>query len=92
VEFCDGQKWRWGKFSPRTSVSPANLHFICFSTIIFTITRGWQNRPGVAEVPTASQTKLKKKKGSTIEDLESILGKAKRFSPLHRIQIGCEAH
>jgi hypothetical protein len=40
---------------------PANLHFICFSTIIFTITRGWHNRPGVATVPIASQTNLKKK-------------------------------
>jgi hypothetical protein len=29
VGFCDGQKWRWGRFSPRrTSVSPANLHSI----------------------------------------------------------------
>jgi hypothetical protein len=42
-------------FSPRTSVSPsAYLHSICFSTIIFTITRGWHNRPGVAAVPIAS--------------------------------------
>jgi hypothetical protein len=46
VGFCDRQKWRWGRFSPRTSVSPANLHSICFSTIIFTITRSWHNRPG----------------------------------------------
>jgi hypothetical protein len=57
VAFCDGQKWRWGRFSPRTLFSPANLHSICFSTIIFTIIRGWHNRPGVAAVPTASQTK-----------------------------------
>jgi hypothetical protein len=57
VGFCDGQKWRRGRFSPRTSVSPANLHSICFSTIIFTITRGWHIRPGVAAVPVASQTK-----------------------------------
>jgi hypothetical protein len=35
VGFCDGQKWCWGRFSTRTSVSPANLHSICFSTIIF---------------------------------------------------------
>jgi hypothetical protein len=28
VGFCDGQKWRWGRFSPRTSVSPANLRSI----------------------------------------------------------------
>jgi hypothetical protein len=58
VGFCDGQKWRWGRFfSPRTSVSPANLHSISFSTIIFTITRGWHNRPGATAVPIASQTK-----------------------------------
>jgi hypothetical protein len=61
VGFCDGQKWRWGRFSPRTSVSPVNLHSICFSTIIFTITRGWYNRPEVAAVPIASQTKNKEK-------------------------------
>jgi hypothetical protein len=42
-----------GKFSPRTLVSPANRHSICFSTI----TRGWHNRPGVAAVPIASQAK-----------------------------------
>jgi hypothetical protein len=57
VGFCDGQKWRWSRVSPRTSVSPANLHSIYFSTIIFTITRGWHNGPGVAAVPIASQTK-----------------------------------
>jgi hypothetical protein len=39
---------------------PANLHSI-FSTIIFTITRGWHNRPGVAAVSIASQTRIKKK-------------------------------
>jgi hypothetical protein len=60
VGFCDGKKRRWGRFSPRTSVSPANLHSICFSTIIFTMTRGWHNTPGVAAVPIASQTKKKK--------------------------------
>jgi hypothetical protein len=31
------------------------------STIIFMITRGWHNRPGVAAVPIVSQSKLKKK-------------------------------
>jgi hypothetical protein len=30
-----------------------------FSTIIFTITRGWHNMPGVAAVPIASQAKKK---------------------------------
>jgi hypothetical protein len=41
-------------------VSPANLHSICFSTIIFTITQGWYNRPEVAAVPIASQTNQRK--------------------------------
>jgi hypothetical protein len=44
------------------SVSPANLHSICFSIIIFIITRGWHNRLGVAAVPIVSQTRIKKKK------------------------------
>jgi hypothetical protein len=44
-------------FSEDFAVSPANLHSICFSTIIFTITRGWHNRPAVAALPIASQTK-----------------------------------
>jgi hypothetical protein len=35
-----------------------NLHSICFSTIIFTITRGCHNRPGLAAVPIASQTRI----------------------------------
>jgi hypothetical protein len=33
----------WGRFSPSTSVSPANHHPTNFSIII--ITRGWHNRP-----------------------------------------------
>jgi hypothetical protein len=47
----------WTKVA-KGQVSPANLHSICFSTIIFTITRGWHNRPGVAAVAIASQTKI----------------------------------
>jgi hypothetical protein len=47
-------------FSPRISVSPANLHSICFSTIAFTITRGWHNRPGAAAVPITSPLPSKK--------------------------------
>jgi hypothetical protein len=60
--FCDGQKWRWCRFSPRNSVFRANVHSICFSTIIFTITLGWHNRPGVAAVPIVSETTKKKVK------------------------------
>jgi hypothetical protein len=35
---CDWwwRKWRWGRFSPSTSVSPANLHSTNFSTISIT--------------------------------------------------------
>jgi hypothetical protein len=43
-------KWRWGTFSPSTSVSPANIYCIKFSIII--ITRGRYNRPVVAVVPS----------------------------------------
>jgi hypothetical protein len=40
-------KWGWGRFSPSTSVSPANLHSAQFS--IITISRGGYNRPVVAD-------------------------------------------
>jgi hypothetical protein len=61
VGFCDGQQM--GQvFSENFAVPPANLHSIYFSTIIFTITRGWHNRPEVAAVPIASQSRIKKKK------------------------------
>jgi hypothetical protein len=43
---CGGLWWtkrHWGRFSPRTSLSPANHHSTNFSIII--ITRGWHNRP-----------------------------------------------
>jgi hypothetical protein len=40
---------------------PCQSTFHLLSTIIFTITRGWHNGPGVAAVPIVSQTKLKKK-------------------------------
>jgi hypothetical protein len=43
---CGGQRWtKWccGRFSPSTSVSPANLHSTNFSIII--ITRGGYSRP-----------------------------------------------
>jgi hypothetical protein len=41
-------------------VSPADLHSICFSTIIFTITRGWHDRPGVAAVHKPNSNNNKK--------------------------------
>jgi hypothetical protein len=42
-------KWRRGRFSPSTSVSPV-IHSTKFS--ILTITRGRYNRPKVADVPS----------------------------------------
>jgi hypothetical protein len=39
---------------------PCQSTFHLLSTIIFTITRGWHNRPGVAAVPIVSQTKKTK--------------------------------
>jgi hypothetical protein len=45
-------KWRWGRFSPSTSVSFANLHSTNFSTITVTVTvTTWYNSPVVAAVP-----------------------------------------
>jgi hypothetical protein len=43
-------KWRGGRLSPNTSVSPANLHSTKFS--ILTITRGRYNKPKVVDVPS----------------------------------------
>jgi hypothetical protein len=43
-------KWHWGRFSPSTSVSPANLHSVKFFSL--TITRGRYNKPEVADVPS----------------------------------------
>jgi hypothetical protein len=44
-------------FSENFGLPCYNLHSICFSIIIFIITRGCHNRPGVAAVPITSQTK-----------------------------------
>jgi hypothetical protein len=41
-------KRHWGKFSPSTSVSPANHHSTRFSIII--LNRGWHNRPNFESV------------------------------------------
>jgi hypothetical protein len=35
------KKWRWGRFSPSTSVSPANLHSTSFSTITIITYHPW---------------------------------------------------
>jgi hypothetical protein len=61
VRFCDGQKWCWGRFSPSTSVSLANLHSTNFSTSTITYHPGLVHRPVVAAVPKVPPHKLKKK-------------------------------
>jgi hypothetical protein len=43
-------KWRWGRFSPSTSVSLASLQSTKFS--IITITRDRYNKPVVTDVPS----------------------------------------
>jgi hypothetical protein len=56
------RKWRWGRFSPSTSASPANLHSTNCSTITLFYHLGLYNRPEVAAVPgDVSPTPLKKK-------------------------------
>jgi hypothetical protein len=56
-------KWRWGRFSASTSVSPANLHSTNCSSITLIYHLGTYNRPEVAAVPgDVSPTPLKKKK------------------------------
>jgi hypothetical protein len=55
-------KWRWGRFSPSTSVSPATLHSTNCSTITLINHLGLYNRPEVAAVPgDVSPTPWKKK-------------------------------
>jgi hypothetical protein len=54
-------KWRWGRFSLSTSVSPANLHSTNCSTITLIHHLGLYNRPEVAALPgDVSPTPLKK--------------------------------
>jgi hypothetical protein len=56
-------KWRWGRFSPSTSVSPTNLHSTNCSTITPIYHLGLYNRPEVAAVPgDVSPTPRKKKR------------------------------
>jgi hypothetical protein len=67
VGFCDGQKWRWGRFSARTSVSPANLHSICspqsssLSPEAGTIGQEWPQCQS-SQKPNNTKKKYKKKK------------------------------
>jgi hypothetical protein len=54
-------KWSWGRFSPSTSVSPANLHSTNFSTITITYHPGLVQQASSGR-STQSPTSLIKKK------------------------------
>jgi hypothetical protein len=58
---CLAAKWRWGRVSPSTSVSPANLYSTNFSTITITYHPGLVQRPVVAAVPKSPTAQIKKK-------------------------------
>jgi hypothetical protein len=69
-------KWRWGRFSLSTSVSPANLH----STNCFTVTLiyhlGLYSRPEVAAVPgDVSPTPLNNNNNHTEKNTYGTKGK-----------------
>jgi hypothetical protein len=66
VGFCDGQKWGWGRFSPSTSVYPANLHSTNFSTITLTYHPGLvqQASSGCSTQSPIAQIKKNKKKNT----------------------------
>jgi hypothetical protein len=53
-------KWRWGTFSPSTSVSPASLHSTNCSTITLIYRLGLVHRPEVAAAPRDLVPPLKK--------------------------------
>jgi hypothetical protein len=69
-------KWRWGRFSPSTSVSPANLYSTNFSTITIIYHLGWYNRPVVAAVPSGLSltplTLIKNKKNKNREAYKTV--------------------
>jgi hypothetical protein len=54
--------WHWGRFSPSTSVSPANLHPTDCSTII--IIWGWYNRPNSGRCTKWTPHPMRKKKST----------------------------
>jgi hypothetical protein len=55
-------KWRWGRFSPSTSVSPANLYSANLSTITITYDPGLvqQANSGLSTQSLTPQIKKKK--------------------------------
>jgi hypothetical protein len=54
-------KWRWGRFSPSTSVSPANLHSTNFSTITLTYHPGLVQYASSGRSTQSPTAQIKKK-------------------------------
>jgi hypothetical protein len=55
-------KWRWGRFSPSTSVFPANLHSTNFSTITLTYHPGLVQYSSSGRSTQSPTAQIKKKK------------------------------
>jgi hypothetical protein len=71
-------KWHWGRFSQRTSVSPANPHSTDCSIIII---RGWYNRPEVADVPSGlSLTPARETKKTCLNVMPLKIARSSIFS------------
>jgi hypothetical protein len=85
-------KRHWVKFSPSTSVSPANYLSTNFSIIIFT--RGLYNRPLVAAVPSGTNwappptISIKK----NMEPGVPFPAASRNLSHLHSVHPGCTVH
>jgi hypothetical protein len=72
-------KWRWGRFSPNTSVSSANLHSTNFSAVTITY------HPGLVQL--ASSGRSTKRLSLTPPRIK----KKKFFNPSKKNSFGCAA-
>jgi hypothetical protein len=68
-------KWRWGRFSPSTSVSPANLHSTNFSTITITYHLGLlQQTSKWPQYPKSHRTNFIFNKQSSLKQVLPVYG------------------
>jgi hypothetical protein len=79
-------KCHWGRFSPSTSVSPANSHSTDYSTLI--IIWGWYNRPNIdrrTKWTQAHPTPRKKEQTLVLHKAVSVSFQAitSMFKPCH---------
>jgi hypothetical protein len=65
-------KWRWGRFSPSTSVSPANFHSTNCSTITLIYHLGIVQQAKVATVPRELVPPHKIKKIKSINSVKNV--------------------